>query len=379
MIDYETLRLIWWVLIGALLIGFAIMDGFDMGVGMLIPFVGDNDTQRRIAINAIAPHWDGNQVWLICAGGALFAAWPLVYATAFSGFYIAMVLLLVALYLRPVAFDYRSKIEHPLWRHSWDWLLALGSLLPPLICGIAFGNLLQGVPFHFSEWMRPIYSGSFFELLNPFALICAVISALMILTQGASYLMMKTQDEVASRARLAAIICALLTAIFFTLAGLWVAYGLDGFIISGPINPSAPSNPQLKSVVTEAGAWLNNYSLHPWMVFAPITGILGCIGCWMMARAARPVGAFICSSTKIAGIILTAGFSMFPFVMPSITNPDSSLTLWNASSSQKTLMIMLIAAAILLPLILFYTSWTHKKMFGRVTKEHIEQNPHSLY
>ena len=161
MFDYEMLRLIWWVLIGVLFIGFAVTDGFDMGVGALLPIIGKDDTERRIMINSIAPHWDGNQVWLITAGGALFAAWPMVYAVSFSGFYVAMMLVLFALYLRPVGFDYRSKIEDPRWRRSWDWALFIGGFVPPLIIGVAFGNLLQGVPFNFDEyftwsWLRNI-------------------------------------------------------------------------------------------------------------------------------------------------------------------------------------------------------------------------------
>lgn len=154
MFDYEILRVIWWALIGVLFIGFAVTDGFDMGVGALLPIIGKDDTERRIMVNTIAPHWDGNQVWLITAGGALFAAWPMVYAVSFSGFYVAMMLVLFALYTRPVGFDYRSKIENPKWRKSWDWALFCGGFIPPLIIGVAFGNLLQGVPFNFDEFLR---------------------------------------------------------------------------------------------------------------------------------------------------------------------------------------------------------------------------------
>ncbi len=148
MIDYEVLRFIWWLLVGVLLIGFAVTDGFDMGVGMLTRILGRTDTERRVMINSIAPHWDGNQVWLITAGGALFAAWPMVYAAAFSGFYVAMILVLASLFFRPVGFDYRSKIEDNRWRNMWDWGIFIGSFVPPLVIGVAFGNLLQGVPFH---------------------------------------------------------------------------------------------------------------------------------------------------------------------------------------------------------------------------------------
>ncbi len=171
MLDYESLKLIWWLLVGVLLVGFAIMDGHDMGVGTLLPFVGKDDTERRVVINTVGPHWDGNQVWFITGGGAIFAAWPLVYATAFSGFYWAMLAVLWALFFRPVGFDYRSKISKPTWRKTWDWGLFVGGAVPPLIFGVAFGNLFQGVPFSFDDHLVSTYSGSFWALLNPFALL----------------------------------------------------------------------------------------------------------------------------------------------------------------------------------------------------------------
>ena len=164
MIEYELLKIIWWVLVGVLLIGFALTDGFDMGSMAIMPFVGKTDNERRAAINTIAPHWDGNQVWFITAGGALFAAWPMVYAVAFSGMYWALLLVLFALFLRPVGFDYRSKLENTKWRTSWDWGLCVGGAVPALVFGVAFGNLFQGVPFHFDDTLRSEYTGSFFAL-----------------------------------------------------------------------------------------------------------------------------------------------------------------------------------------------------------------------
>ena len=174
MFDYETLKIIWWLLVGVLLVGFAIMDGHDMGVGTLLPFVGRSDLERRVVINTVGPHWDGNQVWFITGGGAIFAAWPLVYATAFSGFYWAMLLVLWALFFRPVGFDYRSKIHNSTWRSVWDWGMFIGGFVPPVIFGVAFGNLLQGVPFQFDAYLVSTYTGSFWQLLNPFALLAGV-------------------------------------------------------------------------------------------------------------------------------------------------------------------------------------------------------------
>ena len=188
MFDYVTLKFIWWLLVGVLLVGFAIMDGHDMGVGTLLPFVGKNDDERRALLNSIGPHWEGNQVWFITAGGALFAAWPLVYAAAFSGFYFAMLAVLWALFFRPVGFDYRSKVSDPRWRQFWDWGIFTGSAVPALVFGVAVGNVIQGVPFHFEESMMPVYTGSFWALFNPFALLAGVVSLAMMVCHGANFL-----------------------------------------------------------------------------------------------------------------------------------------------------------------------------------------------
>ncbi len=379
MLDYEVLRVIWWVLVGVLLIGFAVTDGFDMGVGALLPVIGKNDTERRVIINTVAPHWDGNQVWLITAGGAIFAAWPTVYATAFSGFYVAMVLTLMALFFRPVGFDYRSKIEDPRWRTTWDWCLFIGGAVPPIVFGVAFGNLLQGVPFSLDQYLRSSYEGNFFGLLNPFGLLAGFVSLFMIVTQGATWLMMKTEGDVLARARNVASITGLLTAILFAAAGYWVANGIDGYVITAFQGVDAVSNPLQKSVVVEAGAWLQNYESYPWMMVAPVLGVVMALFTALFARVGKGALAFTTSSLSIAGIILTAGFSMFPFIMPSSLNPAQSLTVWDATSSQNTLSVMLVAAVIFVPIILAYTLWTYYKMFGRVNKQFIEANKHSVY
>ena len=224
MIDYEILKLVWWLFVGVLLVGFAVMDGQDMGVGSLLPFLGKNDTERRVMINTVAPHWDGNQVWLLTGGGAIFAAWPLVYATAFSGLYWALFIVLAALILRPVAFDYRSRVPAEKWRTSWDWALFIGSFVPPIIFGVAFGNMLQGVPFHFDETLRSTYTGSFWALLNPFALLCGVVSIAMIIFHGANYLILRTTGQLQARARKVGLMAGTATAVLFALGGIWVYY-----------------------------------------------------------------------------------------------------------------------------------------------------------
>ena len=290
MIDYEVLRFIWWLLIGILLIGFAVADGFDMGVGMLTRFLGRNDTERRIMINAIAPHWDGNQVWLITAGGALFAAWPMVYAAAFSGFYVAM-----------------------------------------------------------------------------------------ILTQGATYLQMRTVGELHLRTRTVSTVAALVTLVCFALAGVWVYYGIDGYVVKSVMDHSGPSNPLTKEVVREAGAWMVNFNNMPALWAVPALGVVLPLLTVVSTKADKGAWAFLFSSLTLACIILTAGIAMFPFIMPSSTMLNASLTMWDATSSQRTLNLMTYVAIVFVPIILAYTSWCYWKMFGRITREDIEKNTHSLY
>ena len=378
LLNYDTLRVIWWVLLGVLLIGFAVMDGFDLGTGMLLPFVGKTDIERRVIINAVGPTWEGNQVWLVTAGGALFAAWPMVYAAAFSGFYIAMILTLMALFFRPVGFKYRSLQEGAQWRTSWDWALFAGSAIPPVIFGVAFGNLLQGVPFSFNQFLMLTYHGNFFGLLNPFGLLAGLVSLFMIVTQGAAWLMMKTEGEVLARSRTAAMIFSLLTLVLFALAGVWVS-GMDGYVIVGAVATDAVTNPLHKEVVVQAGAWMQNYNLYPWMIAAPVLGLVMSLLTALAAKLGKGWMAFLFSSLAIAGIILTAGFSMFPFVMPSSLEPSQSLTMWDATASFNTLKVMTVVAVVFVPTVLTYTIWTYIKMFGRVSNKHIEDNQQSLY
>ncbi|WP_265554343.1 cytochrome d ubiquinol oxidase subunit II [Serratia grimesii] len=379
MFDYEVLRFIWWVLIGVLLIGFAVTDGFDMGVGILVRIIGKTDTERRVMINSIAPHWDGNQVWLITAGGALFAAWPMVYAAAFSGFYVAMILVLSALFFRPVGFDYRSKLESSRWRNMWDWGIFIGSFVPAVVFGVAFGNLLQGVPFHMDEYMRLFYTGNFFQLLNPFGLLAGVVSLTMLVTQGATYLQMRTTGEIHLRARAAAQISTLVMAVFFLLGGIWLVKGIDGYVITSALDTMAESNPMRKEVAHQAGAWLINFNKYPLLWALPALGVVLPLFTVLFSRLSKDALAFVTSSLTIACVILTAGVTMFPFVMPSSTVPNISLTMWDATSSLLTLEVMTVVAAIFVPIVLGYTSWSYYKMFGRLDKNFVENNKHSLY
>ncbi len=378
MIDYEVLRVIWWVLVGVLLIGFAITDGFDLGVGSLLTIIGRTDEERRVMINTIGPHWDGNQVWFITAGGAIFAAWPMIYATAFSGFYIALFLTLAALWMRPIGFDYRSKLPGAKWRQRWDWALFAGGFVPALIFGVAFGNLLQGVPYEFDNTLKSTYTGSFFGLLNPFAILTGLVSVALLLNHGATWLQMKTDGFVEVRARATSVILSLVTVALFILAGVFVAFGIDGYVMSSVADTYAVSNPLHKTVVTETGAWMNNYGTYPWMMIAPALGIAGGLACAAFSKAGRAGWAFVSSSAMIAGVILTAGFSMFPFLMPSSTMPDASLTMWDATSSEMTLRVMFFVACVFVPIVLSYTIYGFYVMRGRVKQSDLDKS-HAIY
>ncbi len=380
MFDYETLKLVWWVLIGVLLIGFALTDGFDMGAMALMPFVGRTDNERRVAINTIAPHWDGNQVWFITAGGALFAAWPMVYAVAFSGLYWAMLLVLFGLFCRPVGFDYRSKLENQQWRSAWDWALFVGGALPALLFGVAFGNLFLGLPFRLDELMRSTYEGSFFGLLHPFALLAGVVSLSMLCTHGGAWLMMRTDADLHQRSRQATQLCALVYLLSFAAAGAWLALGIQGFSLLGGFSDLGTAlNPLHKQVSLDNSGWLANYSRYPLTQIAPLAGLAGGLLALLGAQLNRGGVAFLGSSLAIVGTICTAGFALFPFVFPSSIDPASSLTMWDAVSSHKTLGIMLVVAGIFVPLILLYTLWCYTRMWGRLTDKTIESNPHGLY
>lgn len=377
--DYATLKLVWWSFIGVLLIGFAIMDGFDMGVTAWLPFLGKNDNERRVIINSIGAVWEGNQTWLITAGGAIFAAWPFVYAAAFSGLYIALLLVLFALFFRPVGFDYRSKLPNPHWRNAWDWGLFVGGAVPALIFGVAFGNLLLGLPFHFDHTLRSFYTGSFWALLNPFALLCGVVSLSMLMMHGAVYLELRTEGAVQKRARKAALASGIICAAAFALAGVWLSVGIEGYQIMSMPDANSAFSPLSKVVEKTNNGWLANYHHYAWMVIAPVSGFIGIAGALWLGRIGRQGYAFFLSAMAIAGIILTAGFSMFPFIMPSSTDPNSSLTLWDAVSSKKTLGIMLVVTVIFLPIILAYTSWVYRVLRGKITVQSIQDNTHTAY
>ena len=374
-IDYETLRVIWWLLLGVLLIGFAVMDGFDLGVGILMPYAARTDMERRIMINSIGPIWEGNQVWFILGGGAIFAAWPMIYATAFSGFYLAMLIILLALILRPVGFDYRNKIDDRRWRRWWDTALFIAGFVPSLVFGVAVGNLLQGVPFRIDDTLRPFYDGGLFGLLNPFALLCGLTSVAMVSMHGAQYLQLKTGGTVAERARRAGTVAPV---VVIALGGVIVS-GMDGFRLGADIARDGPSNPLYKTAVRESGAWLLSFQANPWMWTAPALGFAGALGALAMTRARRPGFGFVFSGFSVFGIVATPGLAMFPFIMPSSLDPKSSLTVWDSSSSHLTLFVMLIATIIFMPIVIAYTGWVYRVVKGEINEQFIKEDDHTLY
>lgn len=378
-LDYETLRIIWWLLLATLISAFAIMDGFDLGVAAQLLFVARNEDERRVAINSIGPVWEGNQVWFVLGGGAIFAAFPLLYATAFSGFYAAMFLVLLTFIVRPVSFDFRAKVNDPRWRRVWDTVMSVAGAVAALLFGVAVGNLFLGVPYHFTDEMRLVYEGGLIGLLRPFALLCGVASVAMLLMHGAGWLLLKTDGMVALRARRMLMLSAGVLIVLFALGGLWLANSVNGLVITSAVNPSAPSNPLLKQVAAQPGAWLHNYSLYRWTILAPILGFAGPLLAMFLAWRHRGSWCLLASAIGILGIIFTAGLSLFPFMLPSDSDPSSSLTIWDASSSQTTLFVMLVAVIIFLPIVLAYTSWVFSVMRGKVTAAYIEENKHTLY
>jgi cytochrome d ubiquinol oxidase subunit II len=377
--DFSTLKVIWWLLLGVLLGGFAIMDGFDLGVGMLLPFIARTDTERRVVINTVGPVWEGNQVWLILGGGAIFAAWPALYAASFSGFYLAMLLILGALILRPVGIKFRSKMPGARWRSSWDWALFIAGAVPSLVFGVAMGNLLVGVPFRFDSELRASYAFGLVDLLNPFALLCGAVSVAMLLTHGATYLAIKTDAAVAARARAISRVAALAWFALFLAAGFWLWRSHYGFSITSGALPGGEPNPLAKTAIARGGAWLANYARWPLALLAPLTGLAAPLLVALLANARQRVIVFLGSALGIAGVIGTMGISLFPFLLPSSSYPQSSLTVWDASSSQRTLGFMLIAVLIFLPIVMAYTAWVYRVMRGPVTNAYIEANRDTSY
>lgn len=379
MFDYETIRVIWWLFIGIVAIAFALTEGFDFGVCTLLPFVGRTDVERRVIINTVGATWEGNQVWLVLLGGAIFAIWPAVYATLFSGLYAAMLLVLFALFFRPAGFDYRSKLENPSWRNSWDWALFLGGTLPPVLFGVLLGNLILGLPFHLDQDLRPFYNGSFWALLSPFALLCGVVTLLGTTFHGALFLKWRSEGAIHDRATLAIELLGPLLLAGMAAATLWVLVNIDRPEITHMAATDAPSNPLNKTVIASGTSWLLHFVSYPWMLLAPLLGFAGIALAWLFGRGPGTMPAFLFNCLGITGLMLTVGFGLFPFLLISSTDPRSSLTLWDASSSHSTLLLAFWITVVFLPIVLLYTRWVYKIIWGSVTEQTVLKDTHTLY
>lgn len=377
--DYDSLQVIWWILVGVLLIGFALTNGMDMAVSTLLFKVGQNSKERGAIISTIAPHWDGNQVWLITAGGAIFAAWPEVYAASFSGLYWGMLLVLFAIWLRPLAFDYRNHNSDETWLKRWDIALTVGSLVPILIFGVAFGNLLQGLPFWADENVRWHYDGVFLTallpLLDPFSLLCGLVSVSMLLTQGCLWIQLRTVDDIACRVRGLTLKLALLTVVLYGIAGIW-AYSFDGYQLTALAPEGSFHSITGKSVEVVPHGLFANYGKLWILWLVPIISIFCFIKAGIAGVKGNAVKGIIYNSVAIAFVIITAAIAMFPFVMPSSIDPESSLTIWDASSSHFTLQVMLYAVIIFVPIALAYTIWAYRRMWNKVSAEDGEISEH---
>ena len=379
MFDFETLRIVWWALLIFLICGFTVMDGFDLGIGMLLPFLGKTDDERRVMLNTVGPTWEGNQTWLVTLGGISFGAWSLVYATFFSGLYTGMLVLLFGLFLRPVGFDYRSKLANQRWRSAWDWALFAGGTVPAVVLSLAAGNLIIGLPFQIDSELRSTYSGSFWDLFQPFALLCVIVGVALLCLHGAVFLHWRTEAALAHRARRVIIWSALIFTISFIVAGVWVAIGLDGYRITSAIDTTTITNLLSKTVTKESGLWLANYSTYPWLLLSPLLAIIGA-SLVVFLSAKRYNGlAFLTSGVVVICVIVTAAGSMFPFIMPSSTSPTSSLTVWDASASFYTLQILFFATVLMMPIVMAYTAWVYRVMRGKVTVADIQKNQNVLY
>jgi cytochrome d ubiquinol oxidase subunit II len=329
------LNIIWFILVTVLFIGFFFLEGFDYGVGILLPFLGKDDKSRRVIINTIGPHWDGNEVWLLTAGGAIFAAFPHWYATMFSGFYLALFLMLVALIVRAMSFEFRSKDESPIWRKTWDWIIFFGSVVPALLWGVALANLVKGVPI--DETMT--YTGGFFNLLNPYAIVGGLTTLTLFTLHGAIFLTLKTTDDILESARDISKKLWFPTTIILLLFVVYSYFETELFAGLG-INPGT----------------------------APMVALVALISVRYLLNTKREGWAFIMTSVTIVFATITIFSGLFPNVMVSSTNPEFNLTIYNASSSPYTLEVMTIVALVFVPLVLLYQGWTYWVFRKRISR-----------
>lgn len=335
------LNVLWFILIAVLFIGYFVLEGFDLGVGIWLPFLGKNDTERRMILNTIGPHWDGNEVWLITAGGAMFAAFPNWYATLFSGFYMALFLMLIALIVRGVALEFRSKDANPRWRKFWDWAACIGSLVPALLWGVAFANFIRGVPIDAHKY----FVGGFWDLINVYAILGGLVTLTGFMFQGAIFLSLKAEEPIQSRARKAAM-------------RVWV-----------------PTTAALLAATVGTYLFtdiLERLGVNPGPV--PIGAFLALLVAGWFVSQKRDGWAFVANTAAIVLSSATIFLTLFPRVMVSSLSPNFSLTIYNSASGPNTLQIMTVVAAIFVPLVLLYQGWSYW-----VFRKRVSANPEDLH
>lgn len=364
--DYVTLKVIWWGIFGFLVIAFMITGGMDIGVSFLLPIVGRSDQERRLILNSIGPTWEGNQVWLITLGAGLFAIWPIAYGTIFSSMYVAFILVLFMLILRPPGFDYRAKINSQIWRNFWDATLFLSAITLALGFGAVIGNLFTGLPFYFDKDMHEIYQGSFISIITPIALLFAVVNFCMLGLQGALYIQYKLEGDIAIRAKLLAKIFSIGFATTGIFAAISVVLWIPGYeIVSIPdLNTGfAITDKVVKSILS---GWAQNYVDHKWLWIFPIIALVATRIAVRLSTKDKPATALFVNSIGIATSCLTVGCALFPFILPSNLSPNHSLTIWDVCSSKLTMGWSLFVTIVFLPIVLAYTIWVYRVMRGKV-------------
>jgi cytochrome bd ubiquinol oxidase subunit II len=381
MIDFTVLQFLWWGIVGLTMVCYATTAGFDLGSTMILPFI-KNENEQRVMLNASGRMWDGNQTWLVFFGGAIFVVYPVVYATTFSGMYAAILCVLWAFFLRPPGYDYRSKIDSAKWRRMWDVGLFVSSFLPALIFGVAMGNLFVGLPIQFDPFsLRTYYMGNFWGLLNWMGILAGLTSVLMLLMHGAAMLHRRTEGDLKRRMGRLFVIFTVLFLIVFTGAGLYVAFGVNGYhLVTSPVNPTLHP---LSNVVTQSrGAWIASYVQYPWKAAGPLIAYAFALISLFSLRVGKGGFTFWCSVATVAGTVLTAGLALFPFLVPSSIMPAQSLTVWDATSAHYTLNSMFYVSMVLFAIILLYKVFSYSAVWrgkGTLSVEDVKDNEHTFY
>ncbi|QJC34882.1 cytochrome d ubiquinol oxidase subunit II [Enterobacteriaceae endosymbiont of Donacia piscatrix] len=381
MLNHKILCISWSLIISVLMTGSLITNGIDMGVGILLFIVGKNNIERRIIINTIAPHWDGNQVWLITTGAALFAAWPIVYATIFSCFYIPIILLLISLFLRPVGFEYRSKIKNKIWQKICDIFISIGSIIPPFIIGIALGNIFKGVPFYRDRYYHIFSKGNFLNLFDLSSILISLTIIIVIINHGASYLQIRIKENsINYRLNIILKLFSILLMIFFILSFINITIYTKGYKIYPLLHNNVKEFFIENSNVTyEKYAWINNFQKNTYLYIIPLLNVIFPLLMILSSLFKKLIITFIFSILNIISIVITIGIIMFPFIIPSSIKYIQSLTIWNSTSSTLTLTIMLYIVIIFMPIVLMYTIWCYKKMFFKIDKKEIKKKSNFYY